>query len=50
MTIAQSLPGDYGFSPEALWNVTKEWLVYFFPNEYDRIPAGEMLRKRRQAI
>jgi hypothetical protein len=50
MTIAQSLPGDYGFSSEALWNVTKEWLVYFFPNEYDRIPAGEMLRRRRRAI
>jgi hypothetical protein len=50
ITIAQSLPANHGFSPEALWNVTKEWLVYFFPNEYDRIPAGEMLRRRRRAI
>lgn len=49
-TIAASLPQDHDFSPEALWNVTKDWLMYFFPNQYDRIPAGEMLRKKRQAI
>lgn len=49
-TIAEALPPDNGYSPEALWNVTKEWLVYFFPGQYDRVPAGEMLRKRRQTI
>jgi hypothetical protein len=48
--IAAALPSDHGFGPEALWNVTKEWLVYFFPEEFDRIPAGEILRKRRRAI
>nr|WP_166179447.1 phospholipase D family protein [Altererythrobacter segetis] len=49
-TIAAALPSDHGYSPEALWNVTKEWFVFFFPGQYDRVPAGEMLRKRRQSI
>lgn len=49
-TIAASLPPDHDFSPDALWNVTKDWLMFFFPNQYDRVPAGEMLRRRRQTL
>ncbi len=49
-TIAASLPPEHDFSPEALWNVTKDWLMYFFPNQYDRVPAGEMLRRKRQIL
>ncbi len=49
-TIAASLPPDHDFSPEALWNVTKDWLMHFFPNQYDRVPAGEMLRRKRQTL
>jgi phosphatidylserine/phosphatidylglycerophosphate/cardiolipin synthase-like enzyme len=49
-TIASSLPPGHDFSPEALWSVTKDWLMHFFPNQYDRVPAGEILRKKRQAI
>lgn len=49
-TIGKSLPKDHDFSPEDLWSVTKEWLVYFYPDQYERVPAGEMLRKRRKAI
>lgn len=49
-TIRQSLPVGHDFSPEVLWGVAKEWLIHFFPEQYDRVPAGEMLRKRRRAI
>ena len=49
-TIAKSLPPGHDFSPEALWSVAKDWLIHLFPDQYDRVPAGEMLRKRRQSI
>jgi hypothetical protein len=49
-TIAASLPAHHDFSPGSLWNVTKDWLMHFFPHQYDRVPAGEMLRKRWQII
>lgn len=49
-TIARSLPPEHDVSPEDLWGVTKEWLMHFFPGDYDRVPAGEMLRKRRRLV
>lgn len=49
-TIAKGAPAGHDFSPLDLWNVTKEWFIYFFPDQYDRVPAGEMLRKRRKSI
>lgn len=49
-TIRKSLPVGHDFSPEALWSVTKDWLTHFYPDQYDRVPAGEMLRKRRRSI
>lgn len=49
-TIRKSLPVGHDFSPEGLWSVAKDWLIHFFPDLYDRVPAGEMLRKRRRAI
>lgn len=49
-TIRKSLPEGHDFSPEGLWSVAKDWLIHFFPDQYDRVPAGEMLRKRRRSI
>jgi len=49
-TIRNSLPVGHDFSPEGLWSVAKDWLIHFYPDQYDRVPAGEMLRKRRRAI
>ena len=49
-TISKSLPVEHDFSPEVLWSVAKDWLIHFYPDQYDRVPAGEMLRKRRRAI
>lgn len=49
-TIRKSLPVGHDFSPEGLWSVAKDWLIHFFPDQYDRIPAGEMLRKRRLSL
>lgn len=49
-TIEQALPEDHDFSAEDLWAVTKDWLMHFFPDQYERVPAGEMLRKRRQSL
>lgn len=49
-TISKSLPVGHDFSPEGLWSVAKDWLIYFFPDQYDRVSAGEMLRKRRRTI
>ncbi|RZJ02116.1 MAG: hypothetical protein EON90_00535 [Brevundimonas sp.] len=49
-TIERALPEHHDFSAEDLWTVTKEWLIHFFPNDYERIPAGEILRKRRAAL
>jgi hypothetical protein len=44
------LPEGSDLSPDGLWSVAKEWLIHFFPGQYDRLPAGEMLRKRRRTI
>lgn len=49
-TIEGALPEHHDFSAEDLWGVTKDWLIHFFPNEYERIPAGEILRKKRHAL
>lgn len=48
--IERGLPEHHDFSAEDLWGVTKDWLIHFFPGEYERVPAGEMLRKRRIAL
>lgn len=49
-TIERGLPEHHDFSADHLWAVTKDWLIHFFPGEYERVPAGEMLRKRRIAL
>lgn len=49
-TIERALPEHHDFSPEDLWAVTKDWLIHFFPDDYERVPAGEILRKRRHAL
>lgn len=37
----------HNLDPAALWSVLKDWLQHFYPNRYERIPAGEVFRKRR---
>lgn len=37
----------HNLDPAALWSVLKDWLQHFYPNRYERIPAGEIFRKRR---
>lgn len=49
-TIERALPEHHDFSADDLWAVTKDWLIHFFPGEYERIPAGEILRKRRHSL
>jgi len=49
-TIDGALPEHHDFSAEDLWAVTKDWLIHFFPHDYERVPAGEILRKRRHAL
>ena len=48
--IRNGLPEGSDLSPEGLWSASKEWLIHFFPGQYDRLPAGEMLRKRRRTF
>ena len=48
--IRDGLPEGSDLSPEGLWSASKEWLIHFFPGQYDRLPAGEMLRKRRRSF
>ena len=46
--IAGRMREGHNLDPGALWSVLKDWLQQFYPNTYERIPAGEIFRKRRR--